>query len=311
MKKILPAFVIILLLFLFRFNLAFFVAKQNTSWLISYYEFLLKHKPNEAYKLFLENLDNKNTKIIATSYDNLNEMTVPEIMYFYSQKAGVFSKEQMQIVYDEIITNLDSRKHLIGVLSIYLIDNEKSPNLKYYPYIKKEIIRLVNTPNENNSIYFNYFINYNIPSDGILIKNYIKKAILEENQTYNFTLDNIINSPKQEYFPILKDYYYKKIIRKKYRSDKVYFELEQITKAFLQYKNIESKKILEEIAFNTQYYSQVDFVSNNEQIYLLLKEYDKSNYFSEITEKLSNKINKEHLQEIIDWNNKWKPKQLK
>jgi hypothetical protein len=49
---------------------------------------------------------------------------------------------------------------------------------------------------------------------------------------------------------------------------------------------------LNQIVFNTKYYSSGDFISNNEQIFILLKENDKSNYFNEITKKLESKIDK-------------------
>ncbi len=65
---------------------------------------------------------------------------------------------------------------------------------------------------------------------------------------------------------------------------------------------------MNQIVFNTKYYSSGDFISNNEQIYILLKENDKSNYFIEIKKKLESKIDKTNLQKIIDWNNRWNKK---
>ena len=66
--------------------------------------------------------------------------------------------------------------------------------------------------------------------------------------------------------------------------------------------------ILNQIVFNTKYYSSGDFISNNEQIFILLKENDKSNYFNQITKELESKIDKTNLQKIIDWNNRWNKK---
>ena len=72
--------------------------------------------------------------------------------------------------------------------------------------------------------------------------------------------------------------------------------------------SIPSKNILNQIVFNTKYYSSGDFISNNEQIFILLKENDQSNYFIEIKKKLESKIDKTNLQKIIDWNNRWNKK---
>lgn len=58
----------------------------NNDFKLYLYEILLEENPKLAYRICLNNLDNKKTKIIATSYDTLEEMTIPEIMIFYAKK---------------------------------------------------------------------------------------------------------------------------------------------------------------------------------------------------------------------------------
>ena len=70
-------------------------------------EELLEENPKLAYRICLNNLDNKKTKIIATSYDTLEEMTIPEIMIFYARKKSAFTKEQMNKIYEEIMIRED------------------------------------------------------------------------------------------------------------------------------------------------------------------------------------------------------------
>lgn len=298
----------VLLLFFGIIASGIIIYNTNSDFKLYVYNWVLDRNPNLAFKICLNNLDNKKTEVIATSYDTLNEMTIPEIMIFYAQHKFAFTKEQMNKIYDEIIRNIDTRRPLYGLLTIYFIDNEKNPNPEYYPFVKKEILNAINNPKEQNFVPLNYFSNYNKVEDREIIKKYVGKAVFNENPNYNFTMDYIIENPRDEFFPILKNYYNKKISGRKFRSDDVYFELEQITNAFLKYPNPESKNILNQIVFNTKYYSSGDFISNNEQIFILLKENDKSNYFNEITKKLESKIDKTNLQKIIDWNNRWNKK---
>lgn len=306
MKKILIFIGVLLVIFLFRYKIAGFIASQNTNLLLEYYQYLLKENPDEAYKVCIDNFTNNNSSMILTSYDKLDEMYIPDIMIFYAQKESAFSMEQMNNIYDLIAKNLDKYRNLKGVLSVNLYDNTKNPALKYYPFMKKEILKMTENPTESNSIYFDYFSNYRKSEDSILLKNYIAKAIYQHKNSYNFTIDNIIENPKKEYFPILKEYYQKEILEKTFRSDQTYFELEQFTLVLIKYPNMESKKMLNEIAFNTNYSFKMSFDSSKEQIYLLLKNNDKLNYFSEVKEKLEKKLDNNNLQKIIKWNRRWK-----
>ena len=303
MKKLIAIFVVLGVL-----ASTIVIFNRNNDFKLYVYEILLEENPKLAYRICLNNLDNKKTKIIATSYDTLEEMTIPEIMIFYARKKSAFTKEQMNKIYEEIISNIDKRRHLYGFLTVYFLENEKNPNPRFYTFIRNEMENVVKNPEDQNPALLNYFSNYNKSEDRELIKIYIQKAVFNENPNYNFTMDYIIQNPREEYFPIIKEYFNKRISGNKFRSDEVYFELEQITKAFLKYPNPESKNILNQIVFNTKYYSSGDFISNNEQIYILLKENDKSNYFIEIKKKLENKIDKTNLQKIIDWNNRWNKK---
>ena len=76
----------------------------NNNFKLYVYDILLDVNPKLAYRICLNNLDNKKTEIIATSYDTLDEMTIPEIMIFYARKKSAFTKEQMNKIYEEIIT---------------------------------------------------------------------------------------------------------------------------------------------------------------------------------------------------------------
>lgn len=298
MKKLIFILGLLLLLFLVRYRIAGFFASRNSEVLIQYYQYLLKISPGEAYKLCLNNLENKNTQVVATSYDNLIEMTIPEVMLFFARNENTFTQEQMKYVFEWILKNLDKNQNLAGELSIFLHANEKNPDLAYYPYIKKQIVRMSKTPNYNNIFYLNYFINYNKDADSSLTRKYIAKAIFEEKNGYNFTLETIVEHPKKEYFPIIQKYYNKKLIGKTFRSDTSYFEPEQVVTALIKYPNEDSKKMLTELTSSSKYETYDDRNSFNEHIYLLLIRFDSANYFSDIKEKLSKKIDKKQIQEI-------------
>jgi len=305
MKKLLFLFGFIVILFLFKYKIACFFASQNSETLLQYYEYLLKVNPEEAYKLCLKNLENKDSQAIAVSYDNLIEMTIPEAMLFYARNENAFSEEQMKYIYEWILTNLDRNQNLAGDLSLYLDENEKKPDLKYYSNIKKEIERMTKTPNDNNIIYFNYFYNYKKDEDSTLIKKYIEKAIFEENNSYNFTLEAILEHPEKQYFKIVKMYYKRKIVEKIFRSDISYFALEQFVTTLIKYQNEESKKMLNELTSSSKYETYDDKNSFSEHIYLLLNEFDSENYFSDIKIKLSDKIDKKQIQNIEDLNRRY------
>ena len=74
MKKLIAIFVVlgVLASTIVIFNI-------NNDFKLYLYEILLEENPKLAYRICLNNLDNKKTKIIATSYDTLEEMTIPEI----------------------------------------------------------------------------------------------------------------------------------------------------------------------------------------------------------------------------------------
>lgn len=62
------------------------IFNRNNDFKLYVYEILLDVNPKLAYRICLSNLDNKKTEIIATSYDTLVEMTIPEIMIFSAKK---------------------------------------------------------------------------------------------------------------------------------------------------------------------------------------------------------------------------------
>ena len=246
---------------------------------------------------------------INTSYDTINEMTVSEAMLFYAilQKKA-FSKSQLKEICDQIILDLSNKKHLTAYLAMYLDENKNHPNTKYYSILKKEILDASAKSYFDNYTLINYFSNYNKPEDIPIIKNYIAKSVYKEPTYFNSGIEFIGSSPKEQYFDILTDYYDKIIKNQKFRADDIFFELELYTKTLTKYKSVKTKELITEIANKSNYYSQGNFLAPKEQIYLLLENEDKSNYFSEIKKKLSSEVSKTKLDSIIKWNEKWNHK---
>ena len=138
MKKLIAIFVVLGVL-----ASTIVIFNRNNDFKLYVYEILLEENPKLAYRICLNNLENKKTKIIATSYDTLEEMTIPEIMIFYARKKSAFTKEQMNKIYEEIISNIDKRRHLYGFLTVYFLENEKNPNPRFYTFIRNEMVNVV------------------------------------------------------------------------------------------------------------------------------------------------------------------------
>ncbi len=256
-------------------NLVELSSNHNSEVAIYFYHLLVKKYPNEAYNVFLKNIDNVKKIVISTSYDTLQEMTVSGAMLYYATlKNNVFNNKQLDEILDKIILDLENKKHLSGYLALYLEKNKIHPNPKYYPYLKTEIQKKSPENYFNNIAFIAYFSNYNNPEDVTIINKYLEKSIYTEPTYFNSAIEFIYYSPKPEYFSVLEKYYTKKIKGKKFRADDTFFELELFTKATSQFKNEEGKKLLDKLIKETAYFSEGRFLAPKEQIYLILKNED-------------------------------------
>ncbi|WP_162143040.1 hypothetical protein [Chryseobacterium gregarium] len=281
-------------------------SNQNTEIALYFYQILVKKYPEQAYNVFLENINNLKKVIISTSYDTLQEMTLSEAMLYYATvKDNVFSKKQLDIILDKIILDLANKKHLSGHLALYLEKNKDKPNPKYYSRLKTEIEKGSPDNYFNNISFVTYFSNYNNPEDIKLITKYLESSIYKEPTYFNSAIEFINYSPKPEYFKVLDNYYDKKIDGKKFRADDIFFELELFTKAVSKYKNEEGKKLLNKLTKKTLYFSEGSFLASNEQIYLILENEDKTNFFSDEKRILSKQISQAVIDTIQNFNKKW------
>ncbi|WHF52387.1 hypothetical protein QGN23_03685 [Chryseobacterium gotjawalense] len=278
-------------------------SNKNPEIALYFFQILVNKYPDDAYSVFLRNIDNKKISTIATSYDTLEEMTVSQAMLFYAiLKQSIFTEEQLNEILDKIILDINNKRHLYGYLAMYLDKNKNNPDPKYYSILRKEILDTTSKPYFHNHAIINYFSNYNKPEDVIIIKDFIKKSVYDEPTYFNSGIEFIANSPKEQYFDILTDYFDKKIKDQKFRADDIFFELELYTKALTRYKSNESKELITEIVNKSNYYSQGNFLAPREQVYLLLENEDKKNYFSVLKQKLSQEVSKTKLDSIRKWN---------
>lgn len=290
-------------------NLVELSSNKNPEVALYFYQILLKKYPEEAFNVFLKNIDNLKKTVISTSYDTLQEMTISEAMLYYATlKNSIFSQKQLDEILDRIILDLDNKKHLSGHLALYLEKNRNNPNPKYYSKLKTEIQRNSTENYFNNLSFITYFSKYNRPEDIIIISNYLENSIYKEPTYFNSAIEFIYNSPKPEYFRVLEKYYDKKIKGKKFRADDIFFELELFTKAVSRFKNENAKNLLDKLINNTSYFSEGRFFAPNEQIYLVLQNEDKANFFYYEKKQLSKQVNNVVIDTIQNYNQRWNSK---
>ncbi|MBD8081884.1 hypothetical protein [Chryseobacterium caseinilyticum] len=287
-------------------DLAELSSNQNAKIAIYFFEILVKKYPTEAFPIFLKNINNTEKIVISTSYDTLQEMTVSEAMLYYATlKNNVFSQKQLDVISDKIILDLDSKKHLSGYLTLYLDKNKDNPKPKYYSILKAEIQKKIPGNYYNNITLLTYLSNYNKPEDVKLITECLENSINREPTYFNSAIEFINYSPKPEYFKVLENYFNRKIDGKKFRADDIFFELELFTKAVSKYKNTEGKKLLDKLIKKTSYFSEGSFLAPNEQIFLILENEDKTNFFSDEKIALSKQINKAVMDTIKNYSKRW------
>lgn len=282
-------------------------SNQNPKVALYFFQILAEKFPEECFSVLMKNLDNRKTLDVSTSYDTINEMTVPDAMMFYTiSKKDLFTNQQKEKLFSTILNDIENKDHLEGYLISYLDEHQATPDPKYYNKIKNIILKRADNKFYYNLVLLNYFSNYNKPEDIIIIENFLKRNIFEDGPIHmNGTVEYINKHPKDIYFPILEEFYSLKIKGKTFRADDIFFELEELTKATINYKTENAKQLMKNITYNTKYISNGNFAASNEQIYLLLKNNDKSNYFADIKNDLQSKVNKAKLDTIVNWNNRW------
>lgn len=280
---------------------------ENPEVALYFYDILLEKYPEECFDVLMKNLDNKKMLDIWTSYDTLNEMTVPEAMLFQESKIKIFTKEQNKRLFETILKDIEHKTHLDGYVFVYLLDHQHNPDPQYYPDIKKMITKTDNFYLGNFAL-LNYFASYNKPEDSLIIKNFLKKNIPDNGSLplhMNVSVEYIKKHPKPSYFPVLTEFYDKRVKVKTLHADDHFFEAEDLTKATLQYKTEGAKKLMKNIAYHTQYGAPDNDLAANEQLYFLLTKYDTSKYFSEITDDLAKKTDKIKLDSVISKHRRW------
>ncbi|MBL1220757.1 hypothetical protein JET18_07915 [Chryseobacterium sp. L7] len=278
---------------------------ENPELALYFYRVLLEKYPEECFDVLMKNLDNKKQSVISTSYDTLNEMTVPEAMMFWESQKNIFTKDQKKKLFETILADIEHRTHLDGYIFMYLLDHEKNPDPAYYPAIKKMITKGANHYMGNFAL-LNYFTNYNKPEDSLIIKDFLKKNISEDSDIHmNISVEYIRKHPKPSYLSILQEFYDKRVKGEKIQANNSFFELEDLTKATLQYKTESAKKLMNDIAYKTSFTASKNNIAAKEHIYYLLKKYDTSDYFSEITNDFEKKADKVKLDSLTAWHKRW------
>jgi len=279
---------------------------ENPKIALYFFNILMEKYPQECFQVLMKNLDNTKTSDIWTSYDTINEMTVPQAMIFYTMyKGNILTEIQKEKLFEAIIMDIDNKRHLYGDLFSYLGEHQNNPNPKYYNILKKEMNRKENILFYANTYLLNYFANYNRPEDSLIIKNYLEKNIDDNGPIHmNMSVEFINKHPKPSYLPILEEFYSRRIKGKEFTADPGFFELEDLTLATLKYNTESSKNLLKNITYHTQYKPDEELAAN-EQLYFFINTYDRSNYFADIKNDLKSKLNKTKMDSVISKHERW------
>lgn len=273
---------------------------ENPEVALYFFNILIEKYPQECFQVLMKNLDNTKTSDIWTSYDTINEITVPEAMIFYTvYKKNILTEIQKEKLFDAVIMDIDNKRHLYSKLFSYLGEHQNKPNPKYYNILKKEMSRKENLLLYANTYLLNYFANYNRSEDSLIIKNYLEKNLDDNGPIHmNMSVEFINKHPKPSYLPILEEFYSRRIKGKEIIADPGFFELEDLTMATLKYNTESSKDLLKNITYHTQYKADEELAAN-EQIYFFINTYDRSNYFGDIKDALKPKLNKTKMDSVI------------
>ncbi|MFZ4928851.1 hypothetical protein [Chryseobacterium sp. Mn2064] len=282
---------------------------ENQKVALYFFRILVEKYPEACFEVLIKNLNNKKTLDVHTSYDTIEELTVPDAMMFYSiSKKDIFTKEQKEKLFGIIINNFEQQSHLEGYLFLYLDDHKNTPDPQYYQPLRKLMEKKRDNRLYGNSTLLNYMANYNKPQDSLLIKDFLYQTAngsMNAPTHMNPAVDFIKNHPKPSYFPILEEFYNKQVKGKAFSAYDSFFELEDLTIATLQYKTEKARQLLKNIAFHTTYKPEESGTAINEHLYFLLKKYDSSNYFSEISNAISPKINKVKMDSVVSKHDRW------
>jgi hypothetical protein len=274
-------------------------SNKNPNIAIAFFKCLIKKYPSECFQVCLKNIDNKKIMYVQTSYDTQIGMTVGTAMlYFAYDKQNVITEKELNTIIDMAILDFENRWYLGMYVGRFLAKNVNKPDPRYYSSLKQLIISYPEFSYFDNLSLLKYFNNYNISEDSIVINKFIKKLLYHDYIYINEALTYIIQSPQLEYFPILEDYYYSKIIGKNFRADEIYFELKLFMEATLQYKSPKAIKIIDGLVNDVNYHSDGFELVSKEHIYQLLKNTDSTSYFIDVTKTLKKKINHQKLAKI-------------
>ncbi|NIF04906.1 hypothetical protein F3J23_05580 [Chryseobacterium sp. Tr-659] len=280
---------------------------ENPEVALYFFNILVEKYPEECFKVLMKNLDNQKILNIHTSYDTIDEKTVPDAMMFYTiSRKNIFTHQQKEQLFTAILKDFEHKHHLEGYLFSYLYENVNNPDPKFYPEIRKLIERKREDINLGDLALLNYMANYNQPKDSLLIKDFLYRGA-RQNKSYpihmNISVEFIKKHPLPSYFPILEEFNNTIIKGKTFRADDSFFELEDLTIATLQYKTEKAKKLINTIAYDTSY--EPNDLALNENLYFLLKKYDTTNYFSDITDKIEPQISTTKLNSVKAKHERW------
>ncbi|MCY7363274.1 MAG: hypothetical protein LH629_14590 [Ignavibacteria bacterium] len=268
---------------------------KNPKTRIYFYNYLIKNHPKSCFDICLNHLKDSSRLLTSTSYDTQEYLSVSELMITKARDKNIFSTQENEILDSMIITNINNYNHLASQFYLYLHKNATTPKVEFYNSIRN-LVRL-----NNQSYYFqqisliNYFSNYNIKTDNILIENYLAASLKKDSTIYfNSALEFIRNNPRANYFHILTDFYKQNILNKTTRSDECFFELKLFCEALSKFPNAETNSILNNLINSNQYISQCNYLAKNEQFYYLLKQTNNS-YYQTILKSLEHKIDKDIL----------------
>lgn len=282
---------------------------ENPKVALYFFNILVEKYPEECFGVLMKNLDNKKTILVFTSYDTINELTVPDAMMYYTiRKKSLFTQQQKAELFGSILNDFEHKYHLEGYLFLYLHENEKHPDPEYYQPLRKLMQQKRNNTYYGNSVLLNYTSNYNKPEDSLLIKDFLYKNVNENSSApihMNAAVEFIKKHPKRSYLPILEEFYHNKVKGKSFHANDSFFKLEDLTIATLHYKTEKAKELMKNIAYHTAYEPNDNSLAINEHLYFLLTKYDTSNYFSEITDVISPKISKIKIDSVTSKHERW------
>jgi hypothetical protein len=274
------------------------INNKNSRTRIYFYNYLLKKQPDICFDICLKHLIDSTRLSIFTSYDTQEYLSVAELMIRNARERNIFSTQENKLLDSLILTNINVYKHLESQFFLYLHKNASTPREEFYNLIRHLVILNNQASYAEQFSLLNYFSNYNIKTDDILIKNYLETTLERDNTIYfNSALEFIRNKPEENYFHILINFYNKNILNNTTRLDECFFELKLFCEAISKFPHPKTIAILNHLINSNQYISQCNYLAKNEQFYYLLKHANNS-YYDTILNSLEHKIDKVILTDV-------------